>query len=150
MVPESRAGPESRPDPPAPRRAASWERRAAPVPAPAPAPAPHPLAGKNSSAAGVSARPRIWLPRAGIERLQPPPSLQTGSAGGHAAVAAAPAAPRVLLAFGKGLCAGGSLQTQPWAWRCGLPHLHQSMRETKIVPCSLRGCSEPFGRSGER
>lgn len=30
--------------------------------------------------------------RAGIERLQPPPSLQTGSAGGHMAAAAAPAA----------------------------------------------------------
>lgn len=55
----------------APRARLSAGRGAA-APAPAPAPAPRPLDGKNSSAAGVSARPRIWLPRAGIERLQPP------------------------------------------------------------------------------
>lgn len=59
--------------------------------------------------------------RAGIERLQPPPSLQTGSAGGHMAAAAAPAAALPWPAFGKGLCARGSLQTRPWPGVTGCP-----------------------------
>lgn len=58
------------------------------------------------------------------------------------AVTAAPAAPPALPAFGKGLCAGGSLQTQPWAWNRGLSYLNRSMRETKnrlLQPQALLG-----------
>lgn len=89
--------------PPARLSAASRERSSSSS-SPAPAPAPHPLVGKNSSAAGVSARPGIWLPRAGIERLQPP-SLPPSRQGLLEDTRLCSPCPAGLWA---GLCAGGS------------------------------------------